>query len=62
VPAVPLGNPGTGTPSTGVASSSGSGMVFVLGPIVICGSGPGHTGPGGAVPLGNPGTGKPNGG
>jgi hypothetical protein len=58
----PLGNPGGGASSTGVESSSGSGMVFVLGPIVICGSGLGQTGPGGAPPLGNPGGGKPNGG
>ena len=58
----PLGNPGGGASSTGVESSSGPGMVFVLGPIVICGSGLGQTGPGGAPPLGNPGGGKPNGG
>jgi hypothetical protein len=55
----PLADPGSGKPS-GVSSSSGSGIVFVLGPIVICGSGPNHTGPGGDAPLADPGTGKPN--
>jgi hypothetical protein len=56
----PLGDgPGGGTP-TGV--SSGSGMVFVIGPIVICGSGPGETGLGGSAPLGDgPGGGPPAG-
>jgi hypothetical protein len=54
----PIGGPGTGPP-TGAISSSGSGTVFVIGPIVICGSGPGHTGPGGAAPIGGPGTGPP---
>jgi hypothetical protein len=56
--AAPIGGPGTGQP-TGSVSSSGSGTVFVIGPIVICGSGPGHTGPGGAAPIGGPGTGPP---
>jgi len=54
----PGADPGTGPPS-GVSSSSGSGIVFVIGPIVICGSGPGHTGPGGDAPGADPGTGKP---
>jgi hypothetical protein len=54
----PIGGPGTGPP-TGSVSSSGSGTVFVIGPIVICGSGPGHTGPGGDAPIGGPGTGQP---
>jgi hypothetical protein len=49
----PLGDPGGGTPGV----SSGSGMVFVIGPIVICGSGPGETGAGGSQPLGDPGGG-----
>lgn len=49
--AAPVDSPGTGGPS-------GSGMVFVIGPIVICGSGPGHTGPGGGAPVDSPGTGK----
>jgi hypothetical protein len=53
--AAPVDGPGTGTP-TGV--SSGSGMVFVIGPIVICGSGPGETGRGGAAPVDGPGTGS----
>ena len=57
----PLVGPGTGLPA-GVGAPAGSGMVFVLGPIVICGSGPGHTGPGGDGPLVGPGTGKPDGG
>jgi hypothetical protein len=45
--------PATGA-STG-ASSSGPGTVFVIGPIVICGSGhtgSGKTGPGGDGPVG----------
>lgn len=51
--------PGTGKPP-GSVSSSGSGVVVVLGPIVICGSGPGHTGPGGDGPVADgPGTGPP---
>ena len=54
--AAPVDGPGTGTPA---GQSSGSGMVFVIGPIVICGSGPGHTGPGGAAPVDGPGTGGP---
>jgi hypothetical protein len=54
----PLKDPGTGPPHS-QGYSSGSGMVFVLGPIVICGSGPGHTGPGGDGPLKPPGTGAP---
>jgi hypothetical protein len=54
----PLSDTGTGLPSS---QGSGSGMVFVLGPIVICGSGPGHTGPGGDAPLSDTGTGAPNG-
>jgi hypothetical protein len=54
----PLSDTGTGLPSS---RGSGSGMVFVLGPIVICGSGPGHTGPGGDAPLSDTGTGAPNG-
>ena len=40
-------------PATGAPMSSGSGMVFVIGPIVICGSGPGHTGPGHTGPGGD---------
>jgi hypothetical protein len=54
----PVDGPGSGTP-TGSVSSSGSGVVVVLGPIVICGSGPGHTGPGGDAPVDGPGTGGP---
>jgi hypothetical protein len=56
----PVDGPGSGTP-TGSVSSSGSGVVVVLGPIVICGSGPGHTGPGGDAPVDGPGTGPPAG-
>jgi hypothetical protein len=59
--AAPIDPPGTGLPP-GAVSSSGSGMVFVIGPIVICGSGPGHSGPGGAAPIDPPGTGKPKAG
>jgi hypothetical protein len=55
----PAVGPGTGPP--GSVSSSGSGVVVVLGPIVICGSGPGHTGPGGDAPAVGPGTGPPKG-
>ena len=40
-------------------SPSGSGTVFVLGPIVICGSGPGHTGPSGGGPVDGIDTGGP---
>jgi len=57
----PLSDTGTGSPSNGVLSS-GSGTMFILGPIVICGSGPGHTSPGGDAPLSDTGTGMPNGG
>jgi hypothetical protein len=53
----PGSDPGTGPPTV---SSSGSGIVVVLGPIVICGSGPGHTGPGGDAPGSDPGTGGPH--
>jgi hypothetical protein len=49
---------GAPTDGTGTGGPSGSGMVFVIGPIVICGSGPGHTGPGGGAPTDGPGTGK----
>ena len=63
--AAPLGDPGTGRPSVG--HSPGSGTVFVIGPIVIHGSGAqtglgGATALGGAAPLGDPGTGTPAGG
>jgi hypothetical protein len=51
---------GAGKPPTGVAAHAGSGMMFVIGPIVLCGSGPGHTGAGGDAPIGDIGTGKPN--
>ena len=54
----PIDNPGGGKP-TGMSGTSGSGMVFVIGPIVICGSGPGHIGPGGSAPIDNPGGGPP---
>jgi hypothetical protein len=54
----PIGDPGTGQP-TAIASSSGSGTVFVVGPIVVFGSGGERTGPGGSAPIGDPGTGKP---
>jgi hypothetical protein len=52
---------GTGT---GPPSSSGSGMVFVIGPIVVCGSGSGHSAgafsrPGGDQPTDSTATGKP---
>ena len=53
----PIDGPGAGQP--GATSSSGSGMVFVIGPIVICGSGPGHIGPGGSAPIDGPGAGPP---
>jgi len=49
-------HPVSGMP-TGAASSSGPGTVFVIGPIVICGSGQagsGKTGPGGDGPLNSP--------
>jgi hypothetical protein len=49
---VPVGDPGTGVPG-------GAGTLIVVGPIVICGSGPGHTSPGGSAPVGDPGTGTP---
>jgi hypothetical protein len=52
----PVGDPGTGSPG-GVAS--GSGMVFVIGPIVICGSGAADKA-GGSAPVGDPGTGGPH--
>ena len=55
----PVDGPGSGKPA-GSVSSSGSGVVVVLGPIVICGSGPGHTGPGGDAPVDGPGAGPPN--
>lgn len=54
----PVDGPGAGTPS---GTSSGPGMVFVIGPIVICGSGPGNTGPGGDAPVDGPGAGGPKG-
>jgi hypothetical protein len=57
-PAPPEGDPGTGKP-TGGSPSSGSGTVFVIGPIVIFGSGTGGA-PGGAPPGADPGTGKPD--
>jgi len=47
----------TAVTPTGIASSSGSGAMFVIGPIVINGTGPGHTGPGGGQPVGGPGPG-----
>ena len=51
----PVKGPGTGPPSG--TSSSGSSMLFVIGPIVICGSGPGHTGTaGGDPPVSGPNT------
>ena len=53
----PLTDPGTGQPNR--VASSGSGTVFVVGPIVIFGSGAGQIGPGGDQPLTDPGTGKP---
>ncbi len=53
----PVKGPGTGPPSG--PSSSGSSMLFVIGPIVICGSGPGHTGTaGGDPPVNGPHTGS----
>jgi hypothetical protein len=55
----PIDGLGMGAP-TG-AASSGSGMVFVLGPIVICGSGASPAGPGGAGPIDGLGMGKPDG-
>ena len=59
----PVGDIGAGKPPVvPPSSSSGSGTVFVIGPIVICGSGPGHTGAGGDAPVGDIGAGKSNGG
>jgi hypothetical protein len=55
--AAPLDDPGTGLP-TGTRLSSGSGPVFIIGPIVIFGSGPDQSDPGGAAPLDDPGTAK----
>jgi hypothetical protein len=57
----PLSALGTGAPSAVIPSIPGSGMVFVLGPIVVCGSGPGHSGLGhsglgGDAPLSSLGT------
>jgi hypothetical protein len=43
----PGGNPPGNIGPGGNQPGSGSGMVFVLGPIVICGSGPAHTDTGG---------------
>ena len=57
----PVDGPGTEAPPAGLSLSPGSGMVFVLGPIVICGSGPGQAGAGGAAPVDGPGTGAPGG-
>ena len=54
---VPLADTGTGKPH-GERISSGAGPVIVIGPIVICGSGMGHTHGGGSVPLADTGTGK----
>jgi hypothetical protein len=56
----PLSDLGTGSPSAVVPSIPGSGMMFVLGPIVVCGSGPGHSGLGGDAPLSDLGTGRPD--
>ena len=58
----PISGPGTGAPISGSPAT-----VLVLGPIVICGSGPGHAGTGGTLggggPISGPGTGLPaNGG
>jgi hypothetical protein len=52
----PASDVGTGSPSAVIPSIPGSGMVFVLGPIVVCGSGPGHSVPGHSG-LGNSGLG-----
>jgi hypothetical protein len=57
----PIPDPGTGNPGPAMIAS-GSGLVFVLGPIVICGTGPSHTGPGGSAPIPDPGTGAPSSG
>jgi hypothetical protein len=60
--AVPTDGPGPGPhPGAGAGAgvALGSGTVFVIGPIVICGSAPGQTGAGGAVPTDGPGTGTP---
>jgi hypothetical protein len=58
------GDPPTDSTGTGPPSSSGSGMVFVIGPIVVCGSGSGHSAgafarPGGDPPTDSTATGKP---
>jgi len=67
----PISGPGTGAPisgpGTGAPISGSPATVLVLGPIVICGSGPGHAGTGGTLggggPISGPGTGLPaNGG
>jgi hypothetical protein len=52
----PTDGPGAGMPT---GSGSGSGNVFVIGPIVICGSVPGQTNAGGAAPTDGPGAGGP---
>jgi hypothetical protein len=59
----PVDGLGTGKPPVipSLLPSSGSGTMFVIGPIVICGSGPGHAGPGGDAPVDGLGTGNPNG-
>jgi hypothetical protein len=53
--ATPGPDPGTGTPSGGPSS------VFIIGPIVVFGSGTGQGVPGGATPGPDPGTGTPDG-
>jgi hypothetical protein len=52
----PIDGPGAGTPT---GSGPASGMVFAIGPIVICGSVPGQTTPGGSAPIDGPGAGGP---
>jgi hypothetical protein len=54
----PIDGPGAGPPA-GISASSGSGMMFIIGPIIICGSGPGETGAGGSAPIDGPGAGPP---
>ncbi len=65
----PVGDGGTGKPtatstvtppSSGLGLSSGTAPIFVIGPIIIFGSGPGQSGAGGSAPVGDGGTGKPS--
>jgi hypothetical protein len=50
----PFSDAGTGIPTGTPSSSSGTGMVVVIGPIVICGPGPTQTPPCEAAPNNDP--------